>query len=310
MGGSGIFSNICRITQSASACNLSTLWDLKSRRSQIRKQRADIWRLASTIANDLVLPINRLRFHLSFKNEPADGEYCNSKHIRLFKQPATDHAHRPFLVIIRCGARHGLVDDASDRNFDIALNLYAPPDPRVLEACEYAYSGGVNKYKAAKHFLSGAFLDRYRGVMLLDDDLEIAHSQLSKFLDYCWSHEFELAQPSLTLDSSWSHKDLLNASSSGWRPARIVEVMCPYFSSCALRLALTTFDLSYSTWGLDYVWPTLITRSPVVVDAFTIRHAKLPDACEGAFYRYLRGIGVSPQREAARLKRTIVRRLR
>jgi hypothetical protein len=288
---------------------LSTRWDPKSKRSRIGEHLAGIERLARHVANYGVLSINRLRFHLAFKDQPADGEYCNSKRIHLFKQPATDQAHRPYLVVIRCGASHRLVDDASDRNFDIALNLYAPPDERTLQACEYAYSGGVNKYKAAKHFLDGALLDRFRGVMLLDDDLEITCSQLSKFLDYCWANGFALAQPSLTLDSCWSHEDLLNASSSGWRSVRMVEVMCPYFSSSALRLALKTFDLSYSTWGLDYVWPRILPDSPVVVDAFTIRHTKSPDAYDGAFYRYLRGIGVSPQREAARLRRISDRRL-
>ena len=288
---------------------MSTLWDLKSKRLRVAERLAGIWRLAGHVANYGLLSINRLRFHLAFKNKPADGEYCNSKRIHLFKLPATDHVHRPYLVLIRCGASHGLVDDGSDRNFDIALNLYAPPDQHASKACEYAYSGGINKYKAAKQFLNGTSLDRFRGVMLLDDDLEISYSQLSRFLDYCWSNGFALAQPSLTLDSSWSHKDLLNVSSSGWRSVRAVEVMCPYFSSSALRLALRTFDLSYSTWGLDYVWPRIISDSPVVVDAFTIRHTKSPGTYDGAFYRYLRGIGCSPQREAARLQRISNRRL-
>ncbi len=264
--------------------------------------------MVKDVANYGVLSINRLRFHLIFKDQPADGEYCNSKRIHLFKQPATGHAHRPYLVLIRCGASHRLVNDEGDRSFDIALNLYAPPDARTLEACEYAYSGGVNKYKAAKQFLDGALVDRYRGVMLLDDDLEITYSQLGKFLDFCWSHGFVLAQPSLTPDSSWSHEELLNSSSSGWRPVRMVEVMCPYFASSALRSVLKTFDLSYSTWGLDYAWPTIISESPVVVDAFTIRHTKSPGAYDGAFYRYLRSIGVSPQREAERLRRISDRR--
>ena len=183
---------------------------------------------------------------------PADGEYCNSKRIQLLKEPAEDREHRPYLAIIRCGANHRLVDDGSQRNFDIALSLYAcPNDKRLLDGCEYSYSGGINKYKAACQFIDGALLEKFRGFIFLDEDLEITYSHLSQFLDYCWAHGFGLAQPSLTSDSFYSHKHLLNASRSGWRPVGMVEVMCPYFSSDALRVALNTFDLSYSTWGLD-----------------------------------------------------------
>ena len=80
----------------------------------------------------------------------------------------------------------------------------------------------------------------------------------------------------------------------------MVEVMCPYFSANALRIALPTFDLSYSTWGLDFVWPRLFDFSPVVVDEFSLRHAR--PTGESGFYQYLRRIGVSPRRELEELK--------
>jgi hypothetical protein len=80
----------------------------------------------------------------------------------------------------------------------------------------------------------------------------------------------------------------------------MVEVMCPYFSADALRIALPTFDLSYSTWGSDFVWPRLFDFSPVVVDEFSLRHAR--PTGESGFYQYLRRIGVSPRRELEGLK--------
>ena len=109
------------------------------------------------------------------------GEYCNSKRIRLLKEPAEDREHRPYLAIIRCGANHSLVDDGSQRKFDIALSLYAcPNDKRLLDGYEYAYSGGINKYKAACQFIDCALLERFRGFIFLDDDLEITYSHLSQ----------------------------------------------------------------------------------------------------------------------------------
>lgn len=263
-----------------------------------------IWRRVRSIADRSILNANKLRFHLFFKNQPADGEYCNSKRISLLKEPAEDREHRPYLAIIRCGANHCLVDDGSQRKFDIALSLYAcPNDKRLLDGYEYAYSGGVNKYKAALQFIDGALLERYRGFIFLDDDLEMTYSHLSQFLEYCEAHEFGLAQPSLTLDSFYSHKYLLNASRTGWRVVGMVEVMCPYFSRDALRVALNTFDLSYSTWGLDHIWPRLLDIDPIVVDEFTIKHTKPLGDSDSPFYRYMRCIGVSPQREREKLRK-------
>jgi hypothetical protein len=250
------------------------------------------------IADSFILEANRLRFHLFFKSQPADGEYCNSKRIHLVKEPADDREHRAYLAIIRCGANHRLVDDGSQRQFDIALSLYARPnDKSLLDGCEYAYTGGINKYKAARQFINGALLEKFRGFIFLDDDLEITYTHLGQFLDYCWAHGFRLAQPSLTSDSFYNHEHLLNASRTGWRSVDLVEVMCPYFSSDALRVALNTFELSSSTWGLDDIWPRLLELKPVVIDEFTIKHTRPVRALDGPFYKYMRSIGVSPQRE-------------
>jgi hypothetical protein len=271
---------------------------------------AQIRRTAGHIARAIARIANRLRFHLFFKNRPADGEYCNSKRVRATKEPSDGHRHRPYLVVIRCGADHCLRDDGGQRDFDIALSLYARPSAGSLNACEYAYAGGLNKFQAARQFIDDAQLKRYRGFVFLDDDLEMSYSQLNQFVDYCWTHGFGLAQPSLTLDSAYSHRHLLNASPSGWRSVAMVEVMCPYFSEATLEVALNTFDLSYSTWGLDLIWPRLLNVSPVVVDEFTIRHTRHVGRSEGEFYAYLRRIGISPEREAHTLEKMSNQKLR
>jgi hypothetical protein len=160
----------------------------------------------------------------------------------------------------------------------------------------------LNKYKAAFQFLDGDMLGRYQGAMFLDDDLEMTYSELSRFLTFCRQSNLQLAQPSLSHDSYYSHGHLLNVPGACIRRVPLVEVMCPYFSAEALKKACFTFDLSYSTWGLDYLWPKLPGIEPVVVDAFAIRHTR-PREAKGAFYRYMRRIGVSPWHEETRLRR-------
>src|SRR5262245_44167314 len=55
--------------------------------------------------------------------------------------------------------------------------------------------------------------------------------------------------------------------------------------ACAngLKVALNTFDLSYSTWGLDLLWPRLFNFEPVVVDEFVVTHTKPVGGAGNAF---------------------------
>ncbi|HUF72635.1 MAG TPA: hypothetical protein VMR74_07035 [Gammaproteobacteria bacterium] len=253
------------------------------------------------LVRSVLLLFNRVRFHLFFPKVLAAGRYGNSKLISVSKGLSLGSPARTFLVFIRSGGECRLIDDG-DRNFDIALNLYACANNESLTRCEYLIAGGLNKYKAAFQFLDSVVLGRYQGIMFLDDDLEMTCSELSRFLTFCRQSDLQLAQPSLSHDSYYSHGHLLNVRGARIRRVHFVEVMCPYFSAEALKKACFTFDLSYSTWGLDYLWPKLPGIEPVVVDAFTIRHTRPRDA-KGAFYRYMRRIGVSPWHEETRLRR-------
>jgi hypothetical protein len=257
----------------------------------------DRWR---AITEAIVLALNRMRFHLFFKRQLDAGQYGNTKFIRLDKAPSPLSATRPNLVIIRCGSGHRLIDDEKGRNFDLALNFYGTPSHASATGCEYAYAGGINKFQAARQFITDALLNQYNGFMLVDDDLEISYTELSRFLEYCSRNQLGLAQPSLTHDSGYSHQHLLNAAAGGSRAVEMVEVMCPYFSRNVMKIVLPTFTLSDSTWGLDWLWPRLLDVPPIVVDDFMIRHTQ--PVGEGAFYQYLRSIGVSPRREMNRLR--------
>lgn len=249
----------------------------------------------------ILLLVNRIRFHLFFKRTPATGNYCNSKRIVIEKRPSCGPTGRKFLAFIRCGAAHRLIDDGGERLFDIALNRYAKPTDSKETPCEYLIAGGLNKYKAAYQFMDGNVLSGYKGFIFLDDDLEISYTELGGFLTFCFKNNFSMAQPSLTIDSYFSHEYLLQKAISSWRRVEMIEVMCPYFSKNALKAAIHTFDLSYSTWGLDYLWPRLGDAKPVVVDAFKIKHTKQVSR-SGGFYKYMQRIGVSPDQELKKLK--------
>lgn len=240
----------------------------------------------------------RLHFFLFFKRRPAAGEYCNSKLIGEVECRGTP-GKRPFLVVVRTGSRHCISGVHAGRNFDLALNHYAPPSTDLV--FDYRYGGGLSKFMAARQFFGLTGMATYQGYMFMDDDLEISCDGLCAFLEHCLSRDTALAQPSLSPDSFFSIPDLLHQPSANDRETAMVEVMMPYMSAATLSSLLPTFDQSISSWGIDCVWPRLINSPPRVIDSFQVRHANPVGG--GAFYRYLQSIGISPLEEMETLIR-------
>jgi len=225
---------------------------------------------------------------------------------------APGHAPRRFLVFVRSGAtpvpqpRWDLAGPA--RSFDIIANFFAPPAEGcwLLESADYVTSGGWSKFSAAKQLLSAELLERYAGVLLLDDDVE-THFDPGAFGAWVSQQGIDLAQASLTADSVAGHRVCMNHPSCAWRETNFVEVMAPYFTQALLRAAIADFDRSISTWGLDVLWGARYGRSHklAVVDLFTMAHRRPSDLASGAFYQYLRSIGVDPVQELAGILRTL-----
>ncbi|HVP32946.1 MAG TPA: hypothetical protein VMT09_04790 [Steroidobacteraceae bacterium] len=219
---------------------------------------------------------------------------------------APTHAARRFLVFVRCGStpvpqpRWNLA--GAVRSYDILANFFAPPAEGcwLLESADYVASGGWSKFCAAKQLLGAELLERYSGVLLLDDDVE-THFDPGVFAEWVSAQGIDLAQPSLTADSVGGHRVCRHHPSCAWRETNFVEVMAPYFSQALLRTAIGDFDRSISTWGLDVLWGANYGRSHrlAIIDLFTMAHRRPSDIASGAFYQYLRRLGVDPLYELA-----------
>ena len=74
----------------------------------------------------------------------------------------------------------------------------------------------------------------------------------------------------------------------------IVEVMAPYFSKIFLMTVVEAFDISISTYGLDVFWGCQLEadQQAAIVDRYQMSHVKKRDLGSGAYYEYLRSIGV------------------
>ena len=112
--------------------------------------------------------------------------------------------------------------------------------------------------------------------------------------------KFDLAQAALT-DDSFSSWHVTQASQKFvCRQTSFVEIMAPYLSRDALALVLPTFVQSISGYGLDFAWACILKGRRIgIIDEIKMRHTKPIDKLGGAFYRYLRSIGVDPDVEQA-----------
>lgn len=189
----------------------------------------------------------------------------------------------------------------ASRNFDLALRLYSDPglNRELLDHAEFVMTGGLSKFHAASLFIETCQLQEvYEGILFLDGDLEFDAQQLSHFLSLVHAAGLDLAQPSLTRDSYCYWNVAYHQPRFIFRETSFVEVMAPYLSRRALAKVLPTFSQSISTYGLDLVWPSLVENAAIgIVDAFRIRHRETVNHSSGAFYNYLRSIGVDLDEE-------------
>ena len=207
--------------------------------------------------------------------------------------------HRRFLVLIRCGSDErpclfsGPLPD--DRNFDVAVNYFSQPNENdfFFQGAELLLAGGLSKYHAAKHFLYAGFLDKYEGILFLDDDVDL-HFDPSHFFDFCAGKELSIAQPSLTHASDGAWRITLNHPGFEYRLTNFVEVMAPYLSRDFIMTVVDAFDISISTYGLDVFWGSQLEadQHAAIVDRFTMSHLKRRNLTGGA-YSLLQSLGIN-----------------
>ncbi len=119
-------------------------------------------------------------------------------------------------------------------------------------------------------------LEDWDYVWFPDDDNDISPRDVERLFELAHKHDFQLCQPSMSADSTEIGWDVCrHVPGSEARPTNFVEVMCPLFSREALEACRPTFDVNYSGWGLDFVWPKLLDYKRIgVVDAVQVRHTE------------------------------------
>lgn len=202
---------------------------------------------------------------------------------------------RPALVFLQAGRGSMAASWYDDglREWDVLVNYYD------AEGYRPGFGDYVFFQKGTKFTAMWSLWQRfawifgpYEHVLLLDDDVAATPEALNRLFRTCRAEGLDLAQMSLTSDSSCNWSELFQRpGATGPRAVSAVEIMMPVLSRRALGLVAPTFGRSVSGFGLDLAWGRIVADAGgriAVLDEVAATHARPVDQGGGAYYSYLR----------------------
>lgn len=196
-----------------------------------------------------------------------------------------DHKRRKkrrFLVIARVGdesLHKQWLYPQTFRNFDLYISYYGNESGKYKNDCEYYSETKGPRWPVYKQIIDefGERIYQYDAVWFPADDISTDAYNINQMFDVFDCLKLRLAQPALTKDSYRSWNITIQKADHIARFTHFVEIMVPIFSPSALRICASTFDTSFSGWGIDFVWPKLLNypdNQIAIIDATPVRHTR------------------------------------
>ncbi|MDR6100987.1 hypothetical protein QE369_001165 [Agrobacterium larrymoorei] len=216
---------------------------------------------------------------------------------------------RKNLVIVRAGkdSLHGgwLGQPYCSRSFDVIVSYY---DQKAFQQHEpqdgvtaLFFAGGKwdGIYKTLRYISDT--LDEYEYVWLPDDDIETEGPVVDEMFLMMKRHSLKVGQPSLTLDSYFTHFIFIQCPGLQIRKTNFIEIMVPCLSCDVLRAISPNFKNTLSGFGLDYIWcriPESGQRNAAIIDAVAVKHTR---PVGQVLMKKMKTIGIDPKQEEADL---------
>jgi GT2 family glycosyltransferase len=142
---------------------------------------------------------------------------------------------------------------------------------------------GLGKFENLNLLLAehGRALDAYDWLLVLDDDVQLPHGFLDRFLFLCERYSLSLAQPAHRLRSHAAWQVTRRRGASAVRETAFVEIGPVTAFAAATLPVLLPFPQLRMGWGLDVHWAALAREHGWrcgVVDALPIAHLVAPAA--------------------------------
>ena len=167
------------------------------------------------------------------------------------------------------------------RNYDILINNWgSEPDFFRDRHPELYFEIKEHKFRTLMTLYSTEFkaLEKYDYIMCPDPDLKISVENVNSLFSIAKQYNLDLCAPSCV--GYLNHEFLYPIPNKNAliRHLNFIEPMCPMFSRRGMYSCLWTFSLSYSAWGLDFVWPHLIANEKKnnfgVINTISIEHTR------------------------------------
>jgi hypothetical protein len=165
-------------------------------------------------------------------------------------------------------------------NFDLVLLFYEDDASLAKEYTQYTpyvFMGKGEKWHLVKSFIESNedFISQYKYVWFPCDDISLDTKNINRLFSLAEQYDLQLCQPALK--GHYSHQITLPVSGNLLRYTNFVEIMASLFSVEALLKLYNTFDLIYSGWGYDYLWPYLLGYPKdkiAIIDDIVMDHTK------------------------------------
>jgi hypothetical protein len=167
-----------------------------------------------------------------------------------------------------------------DSNFD-AVFLYYGDNQKFIDL-NLLFTPHVHKVKGVKYHLIKNYIDsnlnfitKYDYVWLPDNDVSISTNQINKLFEIAEKYKLLISQPSM--DGYVSHEITKPTPNSILRYTNFVEVLAPLFNTDTLLKVYNTFDLNFSSWGYDFLWPYILgypENKIAIIDDVVMTHTK------------------------------------
>jgi hypothetical protein len=147
----------------------------------------------------------------------------------------------------------------------------------IFDRCQFIVEPGI-KWYFAKKYLTPEKCRNYRYIFFWDEDLDILDFSPEEFLKIMRQNRLQLAQPSLSGDSFFSHTiTLANTRYKVGRYTDFVEVMAQIFDvDIWIKFwAYIEADWNFWGWGYDLIMRDACGLSNMaIVDSQSVRHTK------------------------------------
>jgi hypothetical protein len=187
-----------------------------------------------------------------------------------------------FLIISRAGD-HSLhkewLKPIEYKNFDLCISYYGDIPGCYENECDLYFESKGTKWPEIKKIIQflGDRINDYDAIWLPDDDIMTNAKNINHMFEIFLEQGFELAQPSLSRNSYFSHNITLQKRDYLWRYTPFVEIMVPIFSKIALKKCSHTFDYCQTGWGLDLIWPKILGypyKKIAMIDMTPVYHTR------------------------------------